>query len=268
MNFIRLPSELHLLIVEKLESRELSYLSRANHHFYSLCTPVFERLAQAEKATLCPLLGHYKKLPPLVKLLLSKGHDINNLEGSSYSGTALHVAVISENYQLILIFLKSTALDLNKLDNYGDTALHIAIEWGDLDVVKLLHAAGADLEIVDRQGKTALLLALQNGHMGIMEFLVRNGANVNARFQAGTRLGITLLHGLVWPNCECERLVKLALKCGADPEARDGEHRRPIDIALEQGLMCIADILREVPLPLGVDVESDLETVWSDASSG
>ena len=269
MNFIRLPSELHLLIFEKLESRELSYLCRANHYFHSLCIPALERLAQEPRGQLCALWwAILKNYPPLVQLLLSKGHDINNLEGSSYSGTALHVAVISENYQLILIFLKNPALNLNKLDNYGDTALHIAIEWGDLEVVKLLHAAGADLEIVDRRGKTALLLALQNGHMGIMEFLVRNGANVNARFQSGTRLDVTLLHGLVWPNCECERLVRLALKYGADPEARDSEHRRPIDIALEQGLMCIADILREVPLPLGVDVESDLETVWSDASSG
>ena len=101
-----------------------------------------------------------------------------------------------------------------------------------------------------------------------MEFLVRNGANVNARCPAGTRLDVTLLHGFLGPNCERERLVKLALEYGADLEARDDEHRRPIDIGLEQRLMSIVVILREVSLLLGMDVESDLETVRSDASSG
>ena len=52
----------------------------------------------------------------------------------------------------------------------------------------------------------------------------------------------------------------------ADPEVRDDEHPKPIDIAFEKGLMGIADILREVSLLLDVDVESDLEKVWSDAS--
>ena len=53
---------------------------------------------------------------------------------------------------------------------------------------------------------------------------------------------------------------------GADPEVRDDEHPKPIDIAFEKGLTGIADILREVPLLLDVDVESDLEKVGSDAS--
>ena len=171
MNFIRLPAELQLLIAEKLESRELSNLCRANHYFYSLCTPALERLAQEPRKWCCALQwAIINDYPPLVQLLLSKGHDINNLEGSSYSGTALHIAVLCKNYPLTLLFLKNPALDLNKLDKHGDTALHIAIRLHDLEVVKLLHAAGADLEIVDRDGRTALLLALQYRHKGIMGF--------------------------------------------------------------------------------------------------
>ena len=127
----------------------------------------------------------------------------------------------------------------------------MAIGWRSLEVVKLLHAAGADLEIVNRYGETALLLTLHYCNVEIMEFLIRNGADVNARLPAGTRLNVTLLHGLVSPNCECEKLMRLALEYGADPEARDGQHRRPIDIALEKGLVGIVNILRGVSLPLG-----------------
>ena len=265
MNFIRFPAELQLLIAEKLESRELSYLCRTNHYFHSLCTPALERLAQEPRERHCALgWAIIKNYPPLVQLLLSKGHDINNLEGSSYSGTALHVAVPGGHCPLIMLLLKNPALDLNKLDIDGNTALHIAIEWRNLEVVKLLHATGADLKIANRRGRTGLLLALQNGHMGIMGFLIRNGANVNARLPSWTDLCITFLQGLV--RSGSEMLVKLVHEYKADPEVRDSWHQRAIDIAVEWVVTGMGDFLREVS-SLDMDVESDLGTVWSDASS-
>ena len=268
MNFTRLPSELQLLIVEKLESRELSYLSRANHHFHSLCTPALERLAQEPRGRLCALwwaiLHNY---PPLVQLLLSKGHDINHLDGQLYYGTALHISVMVRNHPLIMFFLENPALDLNKLDMDGNTALHKAIQLRDLEAVKLLHAAGVDLEIADRFGQTALLLGPYYGHIGIMKFLIRNGANVNARSPDLVDRYETFLQGLV--RFGSEMLMRLALEYGADPEVRNSWHQRAIDIARECELTGIVDILGgEVSLPLDMDVESDLETVWSDASSG
>ena len=194
MSFIRLPAELQLLIAEQLEFRELSHLCLENHYFYSLCTPALERLAQEPRGPLCALRwAIIKNHPPLVRLLLSKGHDINHLGRKSYIRTALHEAVSRRNYPLILLFLENLALDLNKLDIFGDTALHIAIRSRDLEAVQLLHAADADLEIVNRHRRTALLLACHNGHKEIVEFLVRNGADVNARLPAGTDLDVTLL---------------------------------------------------------------------------
>ena len=63
--------------------------------------------------------------------------------------------------------------------------------------------------------------------------------------------------------------MRLALEHRADPEVRDNPHKRAIDNAIEWGLTGIVDILRgEVSLPLDTDVDSDLETEWSDDSSG
>ncbi|PUU81958.1 ankyrin repeat-containing domain protein [Tuber borchii] len=267
MDLIRFPAELQLLIAEKLESRELSYLCCANHYFHSLCTPVLERLAQEPRKRLCALeWAIMSNRLPLIQLLLSKGHDINHLGRGSCFATALHVAVSCRNHPLILLFLENPALDLNKLDIDGNTALHIAIRCRDLEVVKLLHTAGVDLEIPDKRGRTALLLALHDCNVRIIEFLVRNRANVNARLPAGIWLDVTLLHGLMWPKCE--RLVRLALEHGADPEVRDDDDWRPIDLAFVRGFTGIVDILREVSLPLDMDAESDPETVWNDASRG
>jgi len=149
-----------------------------------------------------------------------------------------------------MLLLKNPALDLNKLDIGGNTALHIAIEWRNLEVAQLLHAAGADLKIVNRRGRTALLLTLQYGHMGIMWFLVRNRANVNARLPSWTDLCVTFLEGLV--RSGSEMLVKLALEYKADPEARDSWHQRAIDIAFKWGFTGMMDFLREVS-PLDMD---------------
>ena len=265
MNLSRLASELQLLIVEKLESRELSCLSRTNHHFYSLCTPALERLAQEPREHLCALWwAILKNYPPLVQLLLPKGHDINHLDGGLYFDTALHISVMARNHSLITFFLENPALDMNKLDMDEDTALHKAIAKRDLEPVKLLHAAGADLEIAGKSGRTVLLLVLQYGHMGIMGFLIRNGANVNARSPAWADHYETFLQGLV--RFGSEALVKLALEYGADPEVRNRWNQRAIDIAVKWEFTGMVDILREVS-PLDMDVESILETVRRASSS-
>ena len=260
MEFIRFPAELQLLIAEKLESRELSYLYCANHYLHSLCTPVLERLAQEPRKWVCALeWAIMNNHPPLVQLLLSKGHDINNLEGHFRSGTALHVAVSWRKYPLILLFLENPALDLSKLDSNGDAALHLAIQWGNLEVVKLLHAAGADLKIADKDGRTTLLYAYYNGHKEIIEFLVRTGANVNARAPAGAELSVTLLQNLV--RYDSEKLVRLALEYGVDLEVRDDKCQMFIEILFQWGLTDLEDIWREVSLPLDMNVESNLDTV-------
>ena len=135
--------------------------------------------------------------------------------------------------------------------------------WCDLKAVKLLHAGGADLEIANKRGKTALLLALQYGQVGIMGVLVKSGENVNVLLPAGIEWYITDLQGLV--RYSLERLVRLALEDAVDPEVRDNEHQRAMDITFEQRLAGIVNILWEVcsSLPLVMDVESDLEMVWS-----
>ena len=55
--------------------------------------------------------------------------------------------------------------------------------------------------------------------------------------------------------------MRLALEYGAGPEVRDDENPKPIDVGFEKGFTGMLDMLREVSLPLDVDVESDLETV-------
>jgi phage gp46-like protein len=53
--------------------------------------------------------------------------------------------------------------DINAVDRYGETALHLAAKFDIVDKVKALIEAGADIAIKNQRGNTALALALAAG---------------------------------------------------------------------------------------------------------
>lgn len=61
-------------------------------------------------------------------------------------------------------------------DNKGLTALMLASEFDQLDVVRLLVGAKANLDLVDAKGETALTLAGDRGNGDVVDFLVGSGA--------------------------------------------------------------------------------------------
>ncbi len=110
----------------------------------------------------------------LVKLLLSKGADVNtqNYAGKWPMGgkTALmfaasegHLATVNE------ILLAGSTLDTQDAD--GETALMKAASNGHFEVVKLLLSAGADVRIENKNGETALAQAESMGQLKIAELL-------------------------------------------------------------------------------------------------
>jgi Ankyrin repeats (many copies)/Ankyrin repeat len=72
----------------------------------------------------------------------------------------------------------------------GSTALHSAVVYHHLEVVKVLLASGADVNAQDNGRMTPLHYAAVDGLTEIAEFLIENWANVNAR----QRNGLTPLH--------------------------------------------------------------------------
>jgi hypothetical protein len=74
--------------------------------------------------------------------------------------------------------------------DHGSTALHSAVVYQHMEVVKVLLASGADVNALDNGRMTPLHYAAVDGLTEIAEFLIENGANVNAR----QRNGLTPLH--------------------------------------------------------------------------
>lgn len=60
---------------------------------------------------------------------------------------------------MVKILMGSNELDVNAMDNYKNTALHIACEEGNPEVVKMLLNAGANISIQNKDEKTPVELA-------------------------------------------------------------------------------------------------------------
>ncbi|RYH10561.1 ankyrin repeat domain-containing protein [Tropicimonas sp. IMCC6043] len=149
--------------------------------------------------------------------------DTENVDQTDFRiGSPLHVAVVEQRPAIVLRLLESGAMINGASEIDGKTALHIAAELGDHDMVMLLLANGADLRARSQSGQTASHLATRAGHAAVVAALLDAGAVVDSREPAKnmTPLLIASLQGDV-------DLVKLLVEAGADIEAVSANGRTP-----------------------------------------
>lgn len=88
----------------------------------------------------------------------------------------------------VLEKVRDSAVEFSNLDNpplvnsvgfFGNTPLHVAITWGDLEAVKLLVENGADINLAGELGETPLHHAIAMAEFQVARYLVILGANQN-----------------------------------------------------------------------------------------
>lgn len=98
---------------------------------------------------------------------------INNQADLNYvskNGTALMACVMKNQFQLVdELFNKNVNLDLT--DANGITALMLAVQFKNVEMVKKLVSAGANKELKCKQDKTAFEYAAFNGNEEIINLL-------------------------------------------------------------------------------------------------
>lgn len=68
-------------------------------------------------------------------------------------------------------------VDVNTVDETGQTALHFAVDKGAIDCAKLLLEAGAKVNATDREGISVLQAAVIAGHVEVTKMLLEEGAD-------------------------------------------------------------------------------------------
>lgn len=105
-----------------------------------------------------------------VKLLIKQGADINKIGRDGNEGSALHLAVRSDQQEIAQLLIDLGAVvDMRDYNDY--TPLHNAAWNGNLDMVKLLLKAGADLNATHYAGHTPLSSARDNNQTEVVEFI-------------------------------------------------------------------------------------------------
>ena len=125
--------------------------------------------------------------PIFFKKYWSYGADVNTK--GPFSFTALHLALLDNDYRNIATWLISQGADVNaktkrrlgddkkiKPDILHVTPLHMAVASGDKDMVELLISKGAKVNARDTSGNTPLDYATKYGYTEVAELLRRHGA--------------------------------------------------------------------------------------------
>ena len=86
-----------------------------------------------------------------------------------------------ECLELLLNGPKNNRADVNGLNKTGRTALHLAVERNEVDLVDcLLRVPGVELDLKDKKGgQTPLYLAVRNRSPQLVEMLLEQGANID-----------------------------------------------------------------------------------------
>lgn len=122
---------------------------------------------------------------------------------------ALHLAVDLGKAEVVKILLKHGA-DKNGKDSYGQSLVMTAASNHHIDVLALLIKAGADVSAPNQYRITPLAVAAEQGHLDEVNMLVAAGAKVNARdTSGGTALSVAILRGY-------KEIVEALLTAGTD----------------------------------------------------
>ncbi|XP_069098924.1 transient receptor potential cation channel subfamily V member 6-like isoform X2 [Pleurodeles waltl] len=118
-------------------------------------------------------------------------HEINLLQQKRIGELPLFLAAKKNKVRAISVFLNSKSCDPFQKGALGETALHVAVQYNNLEaVMTLLDTAPALLNMpmtsTSHDGLTALHIAVVNQNVNMVKELVRRGADVSAPRATGT----------------------------------------------------------------------------------
>ncbi|MCW8087656.1 ankyrin repeat domain-containing protein [Sabulicella glaciei] len=149
----------------------------------------------------------------ILQLLLDAGADMNmrDKEGNPALLSAIHRA----QYRLASTLVQSGA-SVNVKGPYW-APIHIAAERGQLELCRILLAAGAAVDQLGHDGHTALMRACQQKHLDVVELLLSQGADPNLR-QKEEKSSLALAgYGFRTLSDHQNSIIRLLMERGAKP---------------------------------------------------
>ncbi|KAB0387864.1 hypothetical protein FD755_002820 [Muntiacus reevesi] len=99
---------------------------------------------------------HWAKNAEMARLLLKRGCDVNGT--SSAGNTALHVAVMRNRFDCVMVLLTHGA-NADARGEHGNTPLHLAMSKDNIEMIKALIVFGAEVDTPNDFGETPAFIA-------------------------------------------------------------------------------------------------------------
>lgn len=175
--------------------------------------------------------------PEVARILISHGADVRAQDEEGK--TPLHRAAWTGRVELADVLVEN-GVDPDIKDIKGKTPLHEAVAFGRKEMAAYLIAKGADVNITSQEGKTPLYEAWESRAEELAALLIANGADVRIRHKI---YDTTLLH---WASEDGHLgLAKLLVDHGADVNAEDRSGETPLQCALRNNKVEVADFLKK-----------------------
>ena len=151
---------------------------------------------------------------------------------------ALIKAVKAKQVEAVQFLLDLEIADIDYHNEDGNTAIMVACELGNIDIVHSLLSAGANVDLQNNDGWTALMKASQNNHSTIIHVMLEE-ANANPHLQ--NRKGSNAL--MVAAFAGCLEAVELFIIKGVDYTHQKKDGVTAFMLACQKGHIEIAELL-------------------------
>eukprot|EP01035_Chromulina_nebulosa_P019442 gene19442-25322_t len=153
-----------------------------------------------------------------------------SVEKSSFGGLRPIHHACNKNHEKIVRILIKSGVDVNSIDDNGDTALHYAAARGILNIVIALLEAGADPSKANNQGVQPLHKATVFGQLAIVKRLGEsNNDSKSMLINSTDSSGDTPLHYAAKGGFVA--IVKCLLDLGANTKVENNGGYKPRDLA-------------------------------------
>jgi ankyrin repeat protein len=160
---------------------------------------------------------------------------INSVHDSSVSvgktdmdgKTLLHYVAKYNADTHVLKFLLEQGMEVNVMDNYGETPLHWAAANNSLTVIKFLIENGAKFYVLDKYQRSAIFRSAENPDVEVIKFFVEKKAKIDA---VSTYHGDMPIHHAA-KNSNID-VLKYLIEKGADCKVKNKDFEMPLHYAV------------------------------------
>lgn len=170
-----------------------------------------------------------------VVILIASGQDINRLDESG--NTPLHIATLLKRGHSVMALIQAN-VDVNIPDSNGCTALCLAIvSEPDLDIIEALIKAGADINHQENESGMTPISKATEVDFELLRVLINAGANVNTPDIDGCS---PLCSATVYGDLE---MVEALVNVHADLNQWEKFHQTPLLLAVSNSFLEIVEVL-------------------------